>query len=376
MMATSAASQSDSRLQTRALYQASSFPVFQNRVFDSAEEARQCARGDVFLVQDESSGLIHNRAFCPDAIVYDANYHNEQALSAAFRAHLESVAGIIRKHFANSALIEVGCGKAWFLEMLQGSGFVITGIDPAYDGSNPAILKRHFTPDSGLSGDGIILRHVLEHIQNPVAFLSAIAEANGRRGKIYIEVPCFDWICRHRTWFDIFYEHVNYFRLADFDRIFGTVHESGRIFGGQYLYVVADLSSLRTPPYPVDRASRARGNHVPFEFPDRFLEGVDHWAARLTASPGPPPVIWGGASKGVIFALFMERAGIRIDFAIDINPAKQNKFLPATGLQVKSPADGVATLSPGAEILVMNGNYLDEVKDLAGNRFNCIALDQ
>jgi len=38
---------------------------------------------------------------------------------------------------------------------------------------------------------------------------------------IYIEVPCFDWICLHRSWFDVFYQHFN-FRLADFDRVFGS----------------------------------------------------------------------------------------------------------------------------------------------------------
>jgi hypothetical protein len=71
--------------------------------------------------------------------------------------------------------------------------------------------------------------------------------ANGGTGKIYIEVPCFDWICEHRAWFDIFYEHVNYFRLTDFKRMFGEVVESGKIFCGQYLYVIAELSSLRIP---------------------------------------------------------------------------------------------------------------------------------
>ena len=66
---------------------------------------------------------------------------------------------------------------------------------------------------------------------------------------IYIEVPCFNWICRNRAWFDIFYEHVNYFRLSDFPKIFGRMVASGNCFGAQYLYVVGDLSTLCQPTY-------------------------------------------------------------------------------------------------------------------------------
>ena len=56
-------------------------------------------------------------------------------------------------------------------------------------------------------------------------------------------MPCLDWICKHRAWFDIFYEHVNYFRLTDFQRLFQRIEDSGHLFGGQYLYVVAELAS-------------------------------------------------------------------------------------------------------------------------------------
>ena len=48
---------------------------------------------------------------------------------------------------------------------------------------------------------------------------------------------------------------------------------------------------------------------------------------------------------------------------IDINPAKWNKFVPATGLRVMSPEEGMATLTPGSDICVMNSNYLGDSQD-------------
>ena len=353
----------------REIYRAAQLPVFQNRMFHSEQEAMNCIKGDIVLVQSLETGLIFNQAFRPELMKYDSDYQNEQAVSAVFQRHLQSVSEIIIKHFEARSLIEVGCGKGSFLEQLQELGFEITGLDPTYEGSNPSVIKEYFSPEIGLHADGVILRHVLEHVQDPVGFLSNIRESNGGAGKIYIEVPCFDWICKHRAWFDIFYEHVNYFRLRDFDRMFGRIYESGHTFGGQYLYVVADLTTIEMPTYDESDC---------FEFPKDFLDTVNQYATRLrtqnteyrTAS-----AIWGGASKGVIFALFMERAGAKIDIVIDINPAKQDKYLAATGFQVQSPAQAMRRLTPGAVLFVMNSNYLNEIQELSAQQFNYLLVE-
>ena len=208
------------------LYRAEQLPVFQNRMFRTAAEAMACARGDVVLVRDPRTGFVFNSAFRPELMQYDADYQNEQAVSSVFRAHLDEITQIVDRHFRGRSLIEVGCGKGYFLEHLQGLGFEVTGIDPAYEGDNPRVVKARFSRDAGLGAEGLVLRHVLEHIQRPAAFLAELREANGGGGTIFIEVPCLDWICRHRAWFDVFYEHVNYFRLDDFRRMFGRIHEA------------------------------------------------------------------------------------------------------------------------------------------------------
>lgn len=327
-------------------------------MYISANEAKACPKGDVRLVEDLNTGLVYNRDFRPDLMDYDAAYQNEQAVSPHFQAHLKSVAPIIERNMGRRDIVEVGCGKGYFLEMLLGDGFDATGFDPTYEGINPGVRKEYFHAGLGIHDQGLILRHVLEHIQNPVDFLFQLKEANGG-GKIYIEVPCFDWICRHRTWFDIFYEHVNYFRMSDFHRIFGTVYESSHSFGGQYLSVVADLGSLRRPERNAGDAARIPEDFVP----------------RLHAPPSGQAAIWGGASKGVLFALMMERAGFPIDLVIDINPAKQGKYLPASGLRISSPEEAMGRLGDGATLFVMNSNYLPEVREMSGNRFKYIGMD-
>ena len=351
----------------REVYRAEQLPVLQNRMFASAEAARSCALGDVVLVQSAETGLVFNRAFRPELVEYDADYQNEQGLSAAFARHLDGVLDVMRRHFAGRSLLEVGCGKGLFLERLLGGGFDVTGLDPTYEGSNPRVIREFFTPAVGIRAEGIVLRHVLEHVQDPVAFLAGLREANGGRGTIYIEVPCLDWIASHHAWFDIFYEHVNYFRRVDFERMFGTVREAGHSFAGQYLYVVADLATLRVPRRPDGDV---------FSLPPGFLSAIDESRERLRAGGSTARAIWGGASKGVIFALLMERAGVAIDTVIDINPAKQGRYLAATGLRVQSPEEAMAHLPAGADVFVMNSNYRDEIEALTAHRFNCMTIER
>lgn len=348
------------------LYRADALPVLQNRVYPSAEAARHCPRGDVELVQDPATGLVWNRAFDPSLITYDTDYQNEQALSSRFRQHLEEVSEIVARYLSGR-LLEVGCGKGFFLETLLVRGFDVWGMDPAYEGDNPRIARCAFEPGCGVKADGLILRHVLEHVLDPLGFLDRLAEANGRSGRLYIEVPCFEWIVENRAWFDIFYEHVNYFRLDDFHRMFATVYEAGHIFGGQYLYAVVDLASLRIPVFG-----------LPVSFPDDFMSPIEDLAEcirQFLHDTGRRPFAWGASSKGVIFSLMMQRRGMALAGLVDINPAKQGGFAPVSGLPILEPGALAEQAAEGDLLLVMNGNYMSEIREMTDGRYRYVAVD-
>lgn len=340
------------------LYRRANLPIFQNRMYDSAEAGRNCPKGDMRLIEDLETGLVRNAAFDPSIMNYDAAYQNEQGTSREFQRHLDEVAVLVAAKMGTTGLVEVGCGKGTFLELMLSRGADIVGYDPTYEGNNHNVKREYFSEELGIRGEGLILRHVLEHIENPVAFLSRLAEANGGQGLVYIEVPCFDWICDHRAWFDIFYEHVNYFRLSDFQRIFGRLVHADRGFGGQYLQIIGDLSTLRKP---------IRDASDPVKFPSDFTHRLETEAGKTVG----PCIVWGGASKGVIFSLLRERAGYPVDRVIDINPAKQGRFLPATGLKVFGPDQGLVGVPGGSIIHVMNPNYLDEIQGMVGPDFIC-----
>lgn len=61
---------------------------------------------------------------------------------------------------------------------------------------------------------------------------------------IIIEVPDWDWITKKQNFYDIVYEHVNYFSLNTFKNIFNGSFFSRKMFGGQYLFLIVKLSNL------------------------------------------------------------------------------------------------------------------------------------
>jgi len=344
------------------LYRQSGFPVLQNLVFESEVEAQNCPTGDIEIVEDSRTGLVYNRAFDPNIISYDKDYDNEQALSPTFREHLNDVVEIVERELGRDALVEVGCGKGFFLELCHARGLDVIGYDKTYAGSNPRAIKSYFEPSTVISpASGLVLRHVLEHVQNPFDFLSKLRDTNGGGGLIYIEVPCFDWILKRNAWFDIFYEHVNYFRLTDFERMFGSIVTKGHSFGGQYLYIVADLSSLKVP------TRTPRDTPV---LPDSFKKTLSY-----NLSNNEEVFVWGAGSKGVIFSLLLQRAGFSVAGVVDLNSRKQGKFLPVSGVKVFSPKQALDNFPAGAKMFVMNSNYYEEISKMSENKFKLEKID-
>lgn len=351
-------------MSARELLHLPGLPAFQNTLFASADAARRCVRGDLRLVQDLSTGFVHNAAFDPSVMQYDADYQNEQAHSAAFRVHLDQVLALILERFGGTRVLEIGCGKGAFLELLRERGIDASGIDPAYEGDADYIVKQPFAPGIGIRAESIVLRHTLEHVRDPFAFLQNIAAANGGAGTIYIEVPCLDWILARHAWFDLFYEHVNYFRLDDVHRMFGRVLDAGHLFGGQYLYAIADLASLTDP------ASNAPIRDA--RVPDDLFAGVQR---ALQHPARGRAIVWGAGAKGVMFAHHVVSRGGALDFAIDINPAKHGRFLASSALEVLPPQSPRAALTADDVVYVMNSNYLAEIMATGGPHPTYVSVD-
>ncbi len=334
---------------TAIIYEQQGVPLIQNKVYPTAEEAKSAKKINVTLAQSLENGFVFSANFDDSIIDYDQHYQNEQSNSNYFKDHLYNVISIMEKnHMLGKKIVEIGCGKAFFLDMLAEKGENITGFDPTYEGNSPRVVKDFFSEKySDIAAESIILRHTLEHISKPFDFIQTIAKANNNKGFIYIEVPTFEWIVNNNASEDVFYEHCNYFTLETLQQFF-TESVGGHFFNGQYIYVIADLSKVK------QKLEKRDFKTYTIKFKDKITAYQELLAANKNIA------IWGAGAKGSTFLNLIDKEATRVTCVIDINPKKQNQFLGGTGHPIIKPENlanyGIDT------VIVMNVNYIDEIK--------------
>lgn len=346
----------------KIIYNQKGVPLLQNKVFPDVNSAKSTKTIDVKLGQSLDNGFVFSAGFDDSIIDYDQHYQNEQSNSSVFQEHLNNVIQILKSNnLLNKKIVEIGCGKAYFMNMLLAIGEDVTGFDPTYEGDSPKVIKDFFSDKySNIGAETIILRHTLEHISNPFDFIRTVAKANNNKGHIYIEVPTFEWIVKNNACEDIFYEHCNYFTIETLQQFF-TESVAGHFFNGQYFYVIADLSKVKSEV--------TKRDFKPYEV--RFDDKINEY--KTLVSNQKNLAIWGAGAKGSTFLNLVDKQSKYIKCVIDINPRKQNMFVGVTGHPIIKPED-IAKHNIET-VIVMNINYINEIKTITDKlNINLITL--
>ena len=217
---------------------------------------------------------------------------------------------------------------------------------------------------SSIPADVIVCRHVIEHIPHPVHFLETIKDAlvNSPQARLFFETPCLEWILKHRVVWDFFYEHCSYYTKDSlslaFEKAGFQVEYVKHVFSGQYLWLEATIGKrreeVRSPREILDLMNR-------YVISENDL--VRYWEQQIHELLRRGKVaIWGAGAKGVTFASLLDPKRQLFECIVDINPRKQNHFLPGSG----HPIVGFEELkSRGVKTaLLMNPCYFHEVKEL------------
>ena len=311
---------------------------------------------------NESLKFLENAAFDCKLIDYEIDYENSQAYSGTFKTHMQKVLDRIKGELPRgSKIVEVGCGKGDFVELVQSDGyFLIEGYDASYEGNNSLIKKRYLNHDDRLSADIVVLRHVLEHIPRPHEFLTMLSNIFGHT-KILIEVPNYDWIEENQAFFDITYEHVNYFTPLALKSLFKFENLSHElIFKGQYQLLLSNFQYLSD----YFQNKYENGDWVFKSFSELFPEIEKKIKYFDSLATDQKVFVWGAATKGCLFLTHSARIGNFIDkinYCIDVNPHKIGKFIPNLSIAIKSKADFFKDAKPGDLLIIANPAYENEI---------------
>ena len=353
----------------------SSLPVMQNLVYATQNEASVARTADFVLAACQHCGFAFNAAFDPDMLVYDERYDN-RVPSSVFKDYYANLAGRLCERYGseNGLAVEIGCGKGEFLTALarEWVNGRFLGVDPGYEAppSGTAVsakihfLRDIFRPTTIQERPSLVIcRHTLEHIPDPVSFLHQIRTALPDGVPIYLEVPDLRWILKHQAFWDFCYEHCNYFTtesLAIVAQQAGfQVVSSGVGFGEQYLWLEA-VSHGAVP--------ESQGASSVVELLRRYSHDEAHHIAHTKAfveaatKRGVAVCLWGMATKGVVFSYLIDANRALIQHCIDVNANKQGRYAPGSAHLIQPPE--VLQKVPGEiQILVMNSNYLNEIRD-------------
>lgn len=346
-------------------------PTVLNYVYHTASSAEGVARRDMTLRQCTKCALIFNASLDASLTPYDEGYDNRQSTSPTFLAMMKDSAQNLTDRYSlhRSRIVEVGCGKGDFLRLIcglsdsSGIGFD-TSCEPNDQSSESLTFIRRYASPADITRpvDAILCRHVVEHVSAIGPFMQLLANMAqaGDSRVVYIETPSWEWIVSQGAFWDIFYEHCNYFSLPTLRYLAELagmeVMNQGVTFGGQYqtleLQCAANRHAPLTPPGVAEDLVLSA-----------FATSVEKHRAQMKAmlvSSGADRgwAIWGAGAKGV--ALANTFRDLPPSLVVDTNERKQGAFVPGTSIPIIGPRD--SRLTDISVVLVANSNYVAEIR--------------
>lgn len=218
---------------------------------------------DPLTVESLSEYYRHSDQYRRQSLTVEEAFHIGQQVQ--FVANLVRVSG--GRH------LEIGPDNGAFLDMLSLELGGELYFEEFNESAAAALVSRGMRAASGSPArfDTISLRHVFEHVLDPVAFIGSLRGRLAERGVIFIEVPDYSAVRDGES--DIFQlEHLSYFSLS-------AVHKIACRAGLR----IDTVEFARTPGYSTTpnrvmrvslQAARRQGN----------TDIVDGWKALLRAS--------------------------------------------------------------------------------------------
>jgi len=347
-------------------------PVNQNVIIETQREALAIPRGELKLAVCTQCGFVFNSAFDSSKIAYNDNYDNSQVCSPHFKSYFDDLVNqlLFDKGIQNCRIVEVGCGQGLFLRKLVeanlgNSGY---GFDPSYTGPLTDLdgqlnfIKSYYTSESAdVAADVVVCRHVIEHVPEPLQLLLNIKQAlhNSVNTRIFSETPCVEWILKHQVIWDFFYEHCSYFTKESlttaFEKAGFKVDAVHHVFGGQYLWLEASVSNkpleiTQNVGQIPDLANKFTASEN--QLKQNLLEKISQLLTKGKVA------IWGAGAKGVTLANLIDPQQELISCVVDLNPNKQEKFIPGSGHPIINyqnlPDYNIVS------VILMNPNYYAE----------------
>ena len=305
--------------------------------------------------------FAHDLQFCPSCTFthYDENpaatevlddyyrsHHATYSLLSPANAHLKFLASTVCDCAPDDGLIlEIGCNDGTLLEEFKkGHGRDVLGIEPSrgffdlWERRGVEVINDFFSEatvsklaDKNIAA--VVIRHALEHIADPVAFLKAVTRVMGENTVLVIESPYLPTVLERGRFESIGIAHLNHFTTRAIDQICAPLGMGIEKFqrvdtdGGSFVAILR--KGQVTPEDLIDSVTQDDVQ----DFIDRMAKNGDRLRRVLGDYESGAVVGYGAGAKGP-FLLSLYDLGPMLPAVIDDNPSFHGQYLDGVGTKV------------------------------------------
>lgn len=317
----------------------------------------------------ESCWLVQTEDHAGREALFTDDYAYFSSFSSSWLAHSRRYVDAMVGRFGlgkDSMVAEIAANDGYLLQYVQAAGIPCYGVEPTASTAQAArdrgieIVQRFFgvelgdeLTEQGRAADLIAANNVLAHVPDINDFVSGFAALLKPQGVATFEFPHLLRMVQESQFDTAYHEHYSYLSLTSVSRIFEANGLS--VFDVEHLGTHG--GSLRVFAQRLDAGKHAIGAEVARtldeeqragvagrEFYARFQEQAERVKNDLLAflvelrRGGKRIAAYGAAAKGNTLLNF---AGVRPDllpYVVDLNPAKQDKYLPGSHIPIVAEA--------------------------------------
>ena len=267
----------------------------------------------------------------------------------------------------SSKVLEIGCGRGEYLEILENMGVSCHGIEYAQSSVESCRLKGLRADVGYLDGisvpvnigpfDAFASFNFMEHWPDPNATLSELHKLLKPNAHGLIEVPNFDMILKSGMFSEFIPDHLFYYTE---DTLRFTLQKNGfKVISVESLWQDYILSAQVVQR---EKLNFDNFNNNKLLLIRQLQEFVENHKEKSIA-------IW-GAGHQALAMISMAELSSNITYVVDSAPFKQGKYTPATNLPVVSPEMLIS--HPVDSIVIMGAGYSDEIYKIIRTKYQYI----
>ncbi len=314
----------------------------------------------------EKCFLVQVDEYYKSTEIFSSDYAYFSSFSTSWLAHAKKYTELMVERFGfneNSQVVEIASNDGYLLQYFKEKNIKVLGVEPT--ANTAAAAKKNHNIDSIVDFFGVDLakkmiannqaadlllgNNVLAHVPNINDFVAGMKIALKEKGVITVEYPHLYQLVINNQFDTIYHEHFSYLSFTTVAKIFEAhglqmfdVQEIPTHGGSLRIFAKHTNDSSKEISINVENMLKKEkeAGMLDIKFYSNFqpvIEKIknDVWEFLIEQKrKGKKVAAYGAAAKG---NTLLNYCGVRhdmINFVVDANPAKQNKYMPGSHIPI------------------------------------------